>query len=113
VTRIFAVLGVAAVVFMAAAMLVTANAYLWENPTWAWGLILAASLGLLANALTKPHAAFSRPAILVSILIGLGLSWPAMFRGDSWWLAWLGLGIMMPLLACFLLRSFSLAFRTD
>ena len=113
VNRILAVIGVAAVVLMTADMFITANAYLWEYPSWAWGLMLAAALGLLVNALAKPHSALSLPAIIVSILIGLALAWPAMFRGDSWWPVWLAIGITMPLLACWLLKSFSFAFHKN
>lgn len=108
--RILAVIGVAVVVLMTAGMLGTAYGYLWY-PGWAWGLMFAAAVGLLVNALAKPHSALSPPAVIVSLLIGLALGWPAIFRADSWWPVWLALGITMPLLACWLLRTFSLAFR--
>ena len=109
--RLLAVFGVAAVVLMTAVMIGTAYGYLWEYPDWAWGLLIAAALGLLVNALARPRSALSPAAVMVSILIGFALGWPAIFRGDSWWPVWLALGISMPLLACWLLKSFSFAFR--
>lgn len=110
VNKILAVVGMVAVVFMTADMLATANAYLWKYSAWAWGLILVVSPGLFANPLAQPHTALSPAAIAASILMGFILGSPALFRGDSWWPVWVALGIMMPLIACWLLKSFSLAF---
>jgi hypothetical protein len=97
--------------FMTALMLATADVYLWKYPAWAWALILAAALALCANALTRPKHALSPLAIVVSILIGLALAWPVTVGGDGWRPVWLAVGIAMPLLGCWLLKSFSLAFR--
>jgi hypothetical protein len=97
--------------FMTAIMLFTADVYLWEYPAWAWGLILAAALALCANALVRPKDALSPLAIVASILVGLALAWPVTVGGNGWRPVWLALGIAMPLLGCWLLKSFSLAFR--
>ena len=112
VNRIIAVAGVTAVVLMTAVMLLDANSLLWRYPGWAWGLICAAALGLCANALLMPRKALSSLAVVVSSLIGLALAWPVTVGGDSWRPVWLALGISMPLVGCWLLRSFSVAYRT-
>lgn len=111
VNRTLAVAGVIAVVLITAIMLASANVYFWEYPPWAWALILVAALALCANALGRPESAFSPLSISVSILIGLALGWPVTVGGEGWWPVWLAVGIVMPLLGCWLLRSFSLAFR--
>jgi hypothetical protein len=111
VNRTVAAAGVIAVMLMTAIMLATADAYLWEYPTWAWGLISAAALALCANALARPSQALSPLAVVVSILIGIALAWPVTVGGDGWRPAWLVVGIAMPLLGCWLLKAFSLAFR--
>ena len=103
--------GVTAVLSMTAVMLMTANAYLWEYPNWAWGSMLVAALGLSANALVRPHSALSPLAIVVSVFIGLTLAWPVTVGGDGWRPVWLAVGIAMPLLGTWLLRSFSFAYR--
>ena len=111
VNRILAVVGATAVMVMTAIMLATADVYLWEYPAWAWGLILAAALALCVNALARPKNALSPLAIVLSILIGLALGWPVTVGGEVWRPVWLAVGIAMPLLGCWLLKSFSLAFR--
>jgi hypothetical protein len=111
VNKLLAITGAIAVAFMTALMLFTADAYLWEYPSWAWWLIWTAAIGLCANALAKPQTALSPPAIMVSAITGLALAWPVTVGGESWRPVWLALGIAMPLLGCWLLKSFSLAFR--
>lgn len=111
VNRIVAATGAFAVMLMTVIMLATADAYIWEYPGWAWGVILAASVALCANALARPTKALSPLAIAVSVVIGLALGWPVTVGGHGWRPAWLLVGIAMPLLGCWLLMSFSLAFR--
>jgi len=96
---------------MTAAMLFTADVYVWEYPGWAWILIWAAALGLAVNAVLNPRFALSIPAIVVSIVVGIALAWPVSVGGSSWRPAWLALGILMPMLGCWLLGLFSTAFR--
>ena len=109
--KLLAVLGVCVVLFATAVMLFTADAYLWEIPQWAKGLVLVAAIGLSVNALAKPHTALSPPAIVVSLAIGLTLSWFVRVGGDGWWPVWLAVGVAMPLMGIWLLRSFSFAYR--
>ena len=102
---------VTAIVLMTAVLLFDANSLFWEYPDWAWVLVWGAALGLGANALAIPKKALSPLAIVVSSLTGLALAWPVTVGGDIWWPVWLALGIAMPLIGCWLLRSFSLAYR--
>ena len=109
--RTLAVAGIITVLIVTATMLFTADVYLWEYPPWAWGMIWVAGLGLCINAVVKPEKAHSIPAIVVGSIVGLALTWPVTVGGTDWWPVWLALGVAMPLLGCWLLKSFSLAYR--
>jgi len=113
VSRILAAAGLTTVIIMTAVMLVTADAYLWEYPGWAWAMIWAAAVGLGVNAVAKPRSALSKPAVIVASVVGVVLAWPVTVGGESWWPVWLALGVTMPLLGCWLLRSFSVALRKN
>jgi hypothetical protein len=111
VNRILAAAGLTAVLIMTGVMLITAQIYFAEYPTWIWATTWMAAVGLGLNAAVRPRSALSIPAIIVASIVGLALVWPMTIGGDNWWPAWLALGVAMPILGCWLLSAFSLAFR--